>query len=103
MLKCDPNVSMLSSVNMVVSGVRTMTLDQWYELRVAGSAGTRAGAASGMKEGIAIGENGRVCSLASGRARKFESQQQALEYLGKIRVSGDYQFEAVLCRGKAAA
>jgi hypothetical protein len=37
----------------------------------------------------------------SGLARKFESTQQALDYLGKIKVSGDYQFEAVLCRGKA--
>ena len=80
-----------------------MTLGQWYELRVTGSASTKEGAASGIKEGIAVGENGRVCSLASGHARKFESREQALDYLGKIRISGDYQFEAVLCGSRIAA
>lgn len=76
---------------------------QWYELRVVGSAGTSAGSASGMKEGIAVGQGGRLCSLASGGARKFESEQQALDYLGKIKVSGDYHFEAVLCSAAADA
>ena len=80
-----------------------MDLTRWYELRVVGSAGTSAGAASGIKEGIAVGENGRLLSLASGRARKFESKQQALDYLGKIRVSGDYRFEAVQCRAAPQA
>ncbi len=61
-----------------------MTLGGWYELRVAGSAGTGAGIATGTHEGIAVGENGRPCSLTSGSARRFESSQQALEYLGKI-------------------
>ncbi|HET9404041.1 MAG TPA: hypothetical protein VFO57_05635 [Burkholderiales bacterium] len=75
----------------------------WYELRVTGSAGTSAGISAGVDEGIAVGENGRLCSLSSGGARRFESQQQALEYLGKIKVSGDYQFEAVLCGIRAAA
>ena len=81
----------------------TLALGEWYELRVAGSAGTQEGAASGIKEGIAVGEDGRICSLSSGRARKFESRQQALDYLGKIKVSGDYQFEAVRCGVRAAA
>ena len=76
---------------------------QWYELRVEGSAGTRAGNAGGASEGIAIAENGRLCSLASGKARRFDSEQQALDYLGRVRVSGDYRFEAVLCRLAAAA
>ena len=80
-----------------------MTLGGWYELRVTGSAGTSAGVAAGTHEGIAVGENGRLCSLTSGGARRFESRQQALDYLGKIKVSGDYQFEAVLCGAKAAA
>jgi hypothetical protein len=75
----------------------------WYELRVTGSAGTSAGLSAGVHEGIAIGENGRLRSLSSGGARRFESQQQAIEYLGKIKVSGDYQFEAVRCGIKAAA
>jgi len=75
----------------------------WYELRVTGSAGTSAGIAAGAKEGIAVGENGRLCAVASGSVRRFESEQQALEYLGKIKISGDYQFEPVLCGVKAAA
>jgi hypothetical protein len=80
-----------------------VTLGGWYELRVTGSVGTTAGAATGTQEGIAVGENGRLCSLTSGGARRFESKEQALEYLGKIKVSGDYQFEPVLCGVRAAA
>jgi hypothetical protein len=80
-----------------------MTFDNWYELRVVGSAGTRAGIAAGVHEGIAVGENGRLCALSSASARRFESTQQALDYLGKIKVSGDYQFEAVRCGVKVAA
>ena len=78
-------------------------MDEWYELRVVGSAGTGAGIAAGASEGIAVGESGRLCALASGGARRFESTQQALDYLGKIKVSGDYQFEAVRCGTRAAA
>lgn len=80
-----------------------MTSGQWYELRVTGSAGTSAGIAAGVHEGIAVGESGRLCSLASGGARRFTTRQEALDYLGKIKVSGDYQFEAVLCGEKTAA
>jgi len=80
-----------------------VTLGGWYELRVTGSAGTSAGIATGTHEGIAVGENGRLCALSSGGARRFDSKQQALDYLGKIKVSGDYQFEAVPCGVKAAA
>jgi hypothetical protein len=79
-------------------GEKAMTLGEWYELRVAGSAGTAEGTASGTLAGVAVGEGGRLCALTSGNARRFESPQQAIEYLGKIKVSGDYQFEAVLCR-----
>jgi hypothetical protein len=88
---------------MVMLGGENVTLGEWYELRVAGSVGTSAGLAAGAHEGIAVGENGRLCSLSSGGARRFESKQQALDYLGKIKVSGDYQFEAVLCGVRAAA
>ena len=80
-----------------------MTLGGWYELRVIGSAGTRDGMATGTQEGIAVGDNGRLCSLSSGGARRFESEQQAIDYLDKIKVSGDYQFEPVLCGVKVAA
>jgi len=74
-----------------------MASTQWYELRVAGSAGTRAGATTGIKEGIAVGEEGRLCSVASGKARRFESTREAADYLAKLKVSGDYQFEVVAC------
>ena len=97
MIKCTPNVVVRVAERNVV------TLGEWYELRVAGSAGTSAGVAAGINEGIAVGENGRLCALASGGARRFESREQALDYLGKIKVSGDYQFEAVLCGTRAAA
>ena len=80
-----------------------MTAAGWYELRVTGSAGTRTGIATGTLEGIAVGENGRLCALSSGGARRFESEQQALDYLDKFKVSGEYQFEAVRCGAKAAA
>lgn len=86
----------------MVSG-GAMTAGVWFELRVAGSAGTRAGRSADAHEGIAVGENGRLCSLSSGCARRFESAEDALDYLGKIKVSGDYQFEPVRCGVKAAA
>lgn len=75
----------------------------WYELRVTGSAGTRSGLNAGAHDGIAVGENGRLCSLSSSSARRFESREDALEYLGKIKFSGDYEFEAVPCGETAAA
>jgi hypothetical protein len=80
-----------------------MKPDEWYELRVLGSAGTSAAITAAADDGIAVGVNGRLCALSSGGARRFESRQQALEYLGKIKVSGDYQFEAVRCEVRAAA
>jgi hypothetical protein len=80
-----------------------MKPDNWYELRVLGSAGTSATITAATRDGIAVGENGRLCALSSGGARRFESRQQALEYLGKIKLSGDYQFEAVRCDVQAAA
>jgi hypothetical protein len=88
---------------MVISGSEAMASGEWYELRVTGSAGTTGAAPEGANEGIAVGENGRLCSLSSSGARRFDSPQQALEYLGKIKVSGDYQFEVVECGVKAAA
>lgn len=80
-----------------------MKTGEWYELRVTGSAGTAAGIAARADEGIAVGENGRLCSVSSGCARRFDSTREALDYLGKIKVSGDYQFEPVKCGVMAAA
>jgi len=79
----------------------TMTYE-WFELRVVGSAGTATGLASGALDGIAVGQNGRLCSLTSGAARRFRTREEALDYLGKIKVSGDYRFEAVGCRLETA-
>ena len=75
---------------------------QWYELRVDGSAGTQSGDAKGATEVIAIGENGRLISITLGHPKKFESLQQAMDYLSKVRLTGDYGFEAVLCGVGAA-
>lgn len=75
---------------------------EWFELRVEGSAGTAAGLAAGALDGIAVGENGRLCSLSSGGARRFRSRGDALDYLAKIKISGDYRFEAVACRAETA-
>jgi hypothetical protein len=75
-----------------------MSSTEWYELRVTGSAGTRASAASGIQEGIAMAENGRLCAVSSGHARRFTSQQEAIEFLGSTTLPGVYDFEAVRCR-----
>lgn len=74
-----------------------MAFSQWYELRVVGSAGTSAGAGSGIQEGIALAENGRLCAITSGHAKKFDTQQEAVEFLAKTSVPGIYDFEPVLC------
>jgi hypothetical protein len=50
-----------------------------------------------------VGEKGRLCALSSGGARRFQSTQQSLDYLGKIKMSGDYQFEVVPCGARVVA
>ncbi|HSN40434.1 MAG TPA: hypothetical protein VLT92_09580 [Burkholderiales bacterium] len=82
---------------MQYSGEWLMVMLQWYELRIAGSAGTSTGAASGTGEAIAISESGRLCSGSSGQAKKFESRQAALDFLGRTTLPGIYNFEPVLC------
>ncbi|HET6492899.1 MAG TPA: hypothetical protein VFG44_07995 [Burkholderiales bacterium] len=71
---------------------------QWYELRVVGSAGTRAGTESGIKEGIALAENGRLCPVPSGQAKRFTSEKEAMDFLAQTTIPGIYRFEAVLCK-----
>jgi hypothetical protein len=80
-----------------------MGRDRCYELRVEGSAGTSAGNARGATDGIAIAQNGRLCSLASGEARQFESREEASQYLLVTSLPGNYRFEVVLCRRRRAA
>ena len=67
----------------------------WYELRVVGSAGTSTETAGSI--GIAIGENGRLCSIASGKAKRFPTEQAAVDYLSASSIPGNYRFEAVRC------
>lgn len=70
---------------------------QWYELRVAGSAGTSAGAESGINEAIALAENGRLCAVPSGQAKRFASERDAMDFLAQTTIPRIYQIEAVLC------
>lgn len=80
-----------------------MSPDIWYELRVEGSAGTIAGITKGASEGIAIADSGRLCSVASGQAKRFGSEQEAIAYLLNMTIPGNYRFEIVKCRAAAAA
>ncbi|MEK6591613.1 MAG: hypothetical protein AABZ67_00890 [Pseudomonadota bacterium] len=76
---------------------------EWYELRVEGSAGTIAGITGGTTEGIAIADSGRLCSVASGHAKRFRSEQEAITHLLNMTIPGNYRFEVVKCRAAAAA
>ena len=73
-----------------------MSLDQWYELRVAGSPGTTTSAPE-IKEGVAISESGRLCTLRSGHAMRFETRELALDYLTSRTTPGRHRFEIVHC------
>jgi len=73
----------------------------WYELRIAGSVGTSAGAASGLKEGIALAENGRLCAVSSGVAKRFGSAKEAVEFLGKTTIPGVFNLEPVRCSAES--
>jgi hypothetical protein len=72
-----------------------MSLD-WFELRVAGSPGTVMGGRGGT-EGISVSEAGRLCTISSGLAMRFATEQDALDYLVRRTMPGRYRFEAVLC------
>jgi len=73
---------------------------KWYELRVAGSAGTSSEISGSTA--IAIGENGRLCSVSSGAAKRFETDQAAMDYLF-ISTVPRYRFETVRCTSSSAA
>jgi hypothetical protein len=75
-----------------------MALSQWYELRVAGSAGTSSEIARGISEGIAMGNNGRLCAIGSEQTIRFATEQEACDYLSQTTILRFYDFEAVLCR-----
>src|ERR1041384_4135561 len=65
----------------------------WYELRVSGSVGTRGSTKTDMREGIALSETGRLCAVSSGHARRFDSREEAVEFLGRTTIPGIYEFE----------
>ena len=78
-----------------------MAQAQWYELRVVGSVGTSSEIAGSVA--IAISENGRLCSIASGDAKRFETEQAAMDYLFMSSISKRYPFEVVCCGAKKSA
>jgi len=85
-----------------VAPARTVqTQTEWYELRVTGSPGTNAGATNGLTEGIALAENGRLCAISSGAAKKFDTELEAIEFLQKTTIPGVYRLEPVRCRLKS--
>ena len=57
-----------------------MAWAQWYELRVMGSAGT-SGAERDIREGIALAENGPLCPVQPAQAKRFISEQEAMDFL----------------------
>ena len=79
-----------------------MALEKWYELRVAGSPGTTTCEPS-IKEGVAISNTGRLCTLGSGHAMRFDTHQLALDYLTTRTTPGRHRFEIVLCGGAVTA
>ncbi len=76
-----------------------MSLSQWYELRVAGSPGTKTG--NSANEGIAISQSGRLCIVSSGHAMRFETEQDAFDFLIRQTTPGRYRFEVVHCNAAA--
>jgi hypothetical protein len=72
-----------------------MAQNNWYELRITGSVGTSSEVEGSIA--IAIGEDGRLCSISSGPAKRFETEQAAMDYLLTTSSPGNYRFEAVRC------
>ena len=75
-----------------------MALSQWYELRVAGSAGTSSEITGGIGVGIAIGKNGRLCAIGSDQTMRFATEQEAYDFLAQTTIPRLYKFETVSCR-----
>jgi hypothetical protein len=75
-----------------------MGTTQWYELRIEGSAGTPTAPIEGAtREGLAVSDQGRLCTLSSESAMRFESEQEAKNYLFQLPISQFYRFVVVLC------
>lgn len=69
--------------------------DQWYELRVVGSAGTKA---ADMDHGLALDGQGRLCAISTGKAKRFSTEAEANDFLANLTLPRNYNFEAVLIR-----
>lgn len=80
-----------------------MALAQWYELRVAGSAGTSSEISRGVSVGIAIGKNGRLCAIGSDQTMRFATEQEACDFLVQTTIPRLYKFETVLCQPDTAS
>jgi hypothetical protein len=66
----------------------------WYELRVAGSMGTSEGRTD---HGITLDEQGRLCAISTGKAKRFKSREEADDFLSGLTFTRFYSFEPVLC------
>ena len=84
---------------MLAHGPSHIGIARWYEIRVDGSIGTSAGVERGATDGIAMGDGGRLCSVASGQALRFKSEQEATDYLMQTTVRRNLPFIVVACEG----
>lgn len=75
---------------------------EWYEVRVAGSAGTTLGTEAGMTDGKAVGDLGRLVSVHSGHARRFATLAEGMDFLLNTSIGQIYQMEVVRCTETSA-
>jgi hypothetical protein len=71
--------------------------EEWYELRVAGSAGTTLGIEAGMRDGKVVGDSGHLVGIGSGHVLRFATIKDARNYLLDSSIGYIYQFEVVRC------
>ena len=80
-----------------------MTQQEWYEVRVAGSAGTTLALEAGVTaEGKAVGEFGRLVALGSEQARRFATMKEARDFLLNTSIAQVYPLEVVRCTETSA-
>jgi hypothetical protein len=76
--------------------------EEWFELRVAGSAGTTLGIEAGMKDGKVVGDSGHLVGIGSSHVLRFASIKEARNYLLDSSIGYIYQFEVVRCTEHSA-
>ena len=72
----------------------------WFELRVDGSVGTAGGKTQGASAGLAIGADGRLCSISPGPPMRFKTEDEAMGYLMSNSLGSLYRFVVVPISGK---